>query len=291
METWHVPTRAGLGSLVVLLILGPTVGCGQPREAPPPNAQPGFQADWDHRNFSHELWDRALQRHVTAEGLVDYASLVTDAAFREYLFRLAHTEPEGLGSDEDRLAFWINAYNALTVQGVLETLPDERSAWPEYSVSEQRIGGKSFWRGLLFLVGGRRYSLDRIEHQILRKEKGLRDPRIHVALVCAARGCPPLWNHAYEARHIREQLAAAMRRYVSDPRQCRFDIDKRIVTLSRIFEWYGGDFTANGFSPRADSVPAFLSGYVEDLVLAESLRTDKWRVRYLASYGWKLNLK
>ena len=251
-----------------------------------PESAPGSAA----AAFDHGSWNEVLGKFVDDRGLVNYAGIAESAAFREYLKRLADFNAAALKDDGVRLAFWINAYNALTIRAVLRTLGGDRAKWSEYSILDQKIDGQSLWKGMSFDVGGGRWTLDAIEHEILRKRDGLRDPRIHVALVCAAGSCPPLWNRAYLGREVKEQLAAAMRRFVSDPRQCAIDGKKRTIRISRVFDWYAADFTDPRFSPRAESIPAFLARSVDDAALARSLRTGDWRVEYF-EYNWKLNLQ
>ncbi len=267
--------------------VGPQSG-GRP--APPTSTQRSFAEHWDKSEFDHRLWDNALRRHVSELGLVDYAKLRGDRDFREYVFRLSRTDAAGLADDRQRLAFWINAYNALTIRAVLDSLPADPRDWAGYRISEQQVGGKSIWKGLTFTVGGGEWTLDGIEHGILRKKRGLRDPRIHVALVCAARGCPPLWNRAYDPKHVDRQLTQAMGRFVGDRRHCRIDLAARKIEINKVFDWYASDFTNPRFTPHAGSMPAFLAEYVSDPAQAKSLATGAWRIEYL-EYDWRLNLR
>lgn len=263
----------------------------QPR--PPTSSAPAardFDDDWDKHRFDHALWNTALARHVDDKGNVDYAGIGRDRSFDEYLHRLANTDAARLADDRQRLAFWINAYNALTLRAVLDTLPADRSKWEDYSIKDQRIRGRSIWKAMEFSVGGARHTLDGIEHNVLRKQDGLRDPRIHVALVCAARGCPHLWNRAYDATAIDEQLTDAMRRFVQDPRQCTIDRASRTVIISKVFKWYASDFTDPRFRPHARTVPAFLGKYVPDADLSKALSAGTWTLEY-HDYDWRLNLK
>ncbi len=242
----------------------------------------------DQRRFDHSHWDAVLTQHVDDHGRVNYSGIRDSRLFREYLANLEATPADQLIDDRDRLAFWINAYNALTIQAVLATLPADRSQWPDYRITEQKAKGKSIWKGMPFNVGGGRWTLDEIEHSILRKQDGLRDPRIHVALVCAARGCPPLWNRAYTGDQIDDQLVATMNRFVSNPRQCLIDLKRRSIRISKVFEWYGADFVDGKFMPHAASIPEFLASYVTDNAVAQALLASRWKVTYF-DYDWKLN--
>lgn len=240
--------------------------------------------------IDHGLWDALLTAHVDDSGRVDYAAMARDERLDQYLDRLKSTRAEGLSDADARLAFWINAYNALTVRAVLDTLPAAPSKWPEYKISEQKVDGKSLWKGRRFDVGGERRTLDEIEHEILRKRDGLRDPRMHAALVCAARGCPHLWNRAYMGGKVRDQLADAMRRFANDPGQVRWGAATKTLHVSKILDWYGSDFTNSKFSPHAESIGKFLAEHVEDEALAERLRAFDGAMQF-NEYDWRLNIQ
>ncbi|MGH7162453.1 MAG: DUF547 domain-containing protein, partial [Planctomycetota bacterium] len=125
------------------------------------------------------------------------------------------------------LAFWIDAYNALTLHRVLETIPESGP----YSVRDV----EGFWTKRTWEVAGRKVTLDLIEHEILRKE--LRDPRIHFAINCASRSCPPLAPVPYaEAADLDQALSRAARAYLADRARNRFDAPARTAELSQLFE-------------------------------------------------------
>ncbi len=256
------------------------------------------------------LWGVLLRSHVDDAGLVNYGALGEDARLHEHLKFLGNANPAGLANDKARLAFWINAYNALAIQGVLQTLPETQSEWPEYSVLDVKVpgvkqDGKAFFRGLRFAVGKRKYTLDEIEHEVLLQRSswiakdetfyrsvGVRtpDPRIHFALVCCAKGCPKLQREPYEASRVDSQLDDAIRRFARDHTRIRFDQDARVMHVSQLLDWYGKDLTDPRMSPYAGSVAKFLSRYVEDGGLMRSLAEDSWRTTYI-EYDWKLNLQ
>ena len=107
--------------------------------------------------------------------------------------------------------------------------------------------------------------------------------------MCAARSCPPLWNRAYTGDEIEEQLSAAMRRFVVDPKQCRIDVARREIRISKVFEWYGADFVDKKFAPHADSIAAFLAPYVPDEEVREALLSGTWNLTHF-DYDWSLNI-
>jgi len=295
--------------LVAISVLALVSTAAVDREIPVPS-NGSFAADWDRVHFDHGLLDAALREHVDGEGLVDYAALGNDARFQEYLYRLANTDPVGLANDKARLAFWINAYNTLVIQGVLKELPQERSAWPRFNVLDVRVPGyllpgKGFFRGLRFEVGKRRYALDEIEHGVLLQRDGWvrknpewyrsigvgkPDPRIHFALVCAAKGCVKLRRGAYTADAVDEQLDEAVGRFVQGESQLRFDPRHRVMYASKLLDWYGRDLTNPEFARHAKSVPAFFADYVESPKLARSLREQSWTVKWI-EYDWSLNVQ
>jgi len=134
-----------------------------------------------------------------------------------------------------KLAFWINAYNALTIKGILRE-------YPTTSIRKHTtvVGGYNMWRDLQLWVDDRHYSLDDIEHEILRKMK---EPRIHFALVCAAKGCPPLRNRAYTPAEVQQQLDDNGRRFFARPENLRLDPETKTIFVSELFRWYGSDFS------------------------------------------------
>ena len=143
-----------------------------------------IQATKTNSEFSHELFDQVLQEYVDSQGRVDYARLKSNPGTLEsYLDLLAVNAPSDNATFQTGLAFWINAYNALTIKGVLDH-------YPTTSVRKIKLFGGFFSR-IKFQVGGCSYTLDNIEHDIIRYEFG--DPRIHFALVCASLGCP-IWK-------------------------------------------------------------------------------------------------
>ncbi|MHC4065939.1 MAG: DUF547 domain-containing protein [Planctomycetota bacterium] len=266
-----------------------------------------FARQWNKTDLgeTHALWTAAVSDHVDEAGLVDYDAIRSDRRFREYLYRLGHTDPGVLPGDAHKLAFWLNAYNALAIQGVLETLPVDTARWPAYSVLAVKVDGKGFFEGLQFLVGGRRYGLDEIEKAVLLHDPArigkatdayLRvgprtpDPRIHFALVCCARGCPPLQRWAYRGEALDEQLTDVTRKFAADPARCRFNADRKVLSVSQLLEWYHRDLVNERFEPHAESVTKFLARYVSDSKLTSSLENDRWRIEYLP-YDWALNLK
>ena len=230
------------------------------------------QQPMDNASFSHELFDQVLREHVDEKGRVNYTKLKANPEkLIAYLDLLAFADPEELSYNE-RLTFWINAYNALVIKGVV-------NHYPITSVRKVKLFNGFFSR-LKFQTAGKMYTLDQIEHGIIRTE--FADPRVHFVLVCASSSCPPLWNRAYTAETLEERLETATLNFIRNPERVRIDRSKRRVYVSKIFKWYEDDFEV-GYDDVAD----FLADYLppED---AEYLGSTDVKLRYL-DYDWTLN--
>lgn len=210
---------------------------------------------------THASWNDLLQKHVSNNGNVDYKG------FKKYQFELNNyfkvlndSLPNETHSREYSLAFWINAYNAFTIDLILRNYPiksikDIKNPW------DQRI-----WK-----LGNKWYNLNDIEHQILRK---MDEPRIHFAIVCASVSCPKLRNEAYTAEKLEQQLTKATKDFLNDSSKNTLTADK--MELSKIFQWFTKDFTQNG------SLIDFINQYYETEISSQAKKTFK-------EYNWDLN--
>jgi hypothetical protein len=226
-------------------------------------------------SFDHAQFNRVLKTYVNDAGLVDYNGIAGDAAFKGYMEALAGAKPDALSRD-GQLAFWINAYNAVTIDKVIN--------WkPEKSVRETLLPG--IWTSTKFftskeqVVAGKQVSPDDIENEILRKQ--FRDPRIHFSIVCASLGCPPLPRWAYTAENVQSRLAEETRKYLNSRRGLRIDKADNKLYLSKLFDWFAGDFKA-----KSGSVLNFITPYVDDETRAFLQRDPQ--IAYL-DYNWALN--
>ncbi len=237
-----------------------------------------FTPSWVY-GFDFSLWKGLLSDHVRSGAIkdvrlnvVDYSAMGRDKRFRELLDALDGFDPEDLGTRAERLAFWINVYNIFAISKVLEGYPVE---------SIRDLGGifKSVWKQKAGTIGGRSYSLDEIEHEILRP---LGEPRIHFAIVCASVSCPDLATEPFEAEYIDAQLERGARSFLKNPAKgVRVDDSGRTVYISSIFKWFAGDFEPLG------GVKAFISGRVEPDV-RKRLTSPAYSIDYL-DYDWSLN--
>lgn len=195
----------------------------------------------DSNPVSHDQWTDLLQRHVTDEGWVDYEGFMRDSAqLQEYLDLLRNHHPnEEHWSSDERLAYWINAYNAFTVELILDHYPVE-------SIKDIKKGLpfiNTVWDIKFITIEGEEYDLNNIEHGIIRER--FDEPRIHFAVNCASRSCPKLMNEAYTADRIDEQLTQVAREFLREDFRNKFHTKNR-ASVSPLFKWYSGDFTENG---------------------------------------------
>jgi len=233
------------------------------------------QAPPERHEGRHDLFSAVLKSHVR-DGRIDYAGIDADTRFEQYLSSLATTNPDTLSASGEQIAFWINAYNAYTIKLIIDRMPLESIR--DISLGLPILFGP--WSIDVALVGGEVFTLNHIEHDVLREK--FRDPRIHFVLVCASIGCPDIRPEAYEGPLLEVQLEEETRRFITDPAKNRFDRINRRVYLSRIFEWYESDFDEYG-----GGVWFFLTQYVAPDI-AELLRSGDYDLEYLP-YDWGLN--
>lgn len=221
------------------------------------------------QSFSQtSIFNDLLQKHVSNDGFVDYESLKNDEAkLDSYLTYLENTTPSVSWFENKQRAFWINAYNAYTLKLILKN-------YPLKSIMDVKEKGKTAWKISFAKVGGETYTLDHIEHEILRKE--LFDPKIHVGVNCASGSCPKLGNVAFTEENIDEELTKLMKAFIND--STRNKITKKKVQISEIFNWFKDDFTKKG------SVIDYLNKYSEIEI------KDNAKISYL-KYDWSLNSK
>ncbi len=244
---------------LLLVVIG---GCTTvPTSFTPSNPIPPSQ-------FSQEEWQVLLRTHVR-DGVVDYPALHRQEHLTSYLALLDRVDPNQLPGD-DRLAFWINAYNAFAVQGILD----------HYS-PETLFGRYRYFIAREYHIGGRTINLYDLERAILIAQ--FHEPRMHFAIVCASASCPKLQSWAYEGHQLDQQLNQVTREFVNDPSRNRFDRSKKVVYLSMIFKWFTKDFEA-----RSGSVLNFVRKYVQDESLKQDLSAADYTVEFL-DYDWSLN--
>lgn len=215
-----------------------------------------------------DLYDEILLQNVR-NGFIDYDRIAADRRFGSVIEQFGATTATPPETDEERLALYINAYNAFAIRGIINGHSPE-SWW----------GRRKFFKGEEYSLIGEEISLEAIEHDRIIP---MGDPRIHFAIVCASLSCPRLSSHAYQPDSINVQLHDAAKQFINDPTRNRFDLERRIAFLSKIFEWYSDDFEAAGGSTQR-----YLARFVDDAQVQDALRGDEFDVRYL-EYDWSLN--
>lgn len=219
-------------------------------------------------SLDHILWDRMLKKYVSSEGKVDYVGFQSSVLeLSEYLGHLSQNPPAAGWSKEDKLSYWINAYNAFTVQLIL-------NHYPLKSIKDISNGLpmlNSPWDISFFKIGGVDFDLNTIEHEVLRKQ--FDEPRIHFAINCASISCPKLRNEAYLPSKLESQLDDQAQYFIHNRQKNQ--IDKSELKLSKIFNWFQSDFTKQG------SLHSYLRNYAPAI-------NDAQKIDYL-DYNWTLN--
>lgn len=229
--------------------------------------------------FDHADFNTLLAAHVR-QGLVDYDAFGDDPKFAGYLERLAAFDPATLGRD-DQLAFWINAYNAYTIQ--LINKHEERKSIRNIN---KTLFLKAYgpWKEKLAVVGGTAYGLDQIEQDIIRPT--YKEPRIHFALVCAAIGCPPLRSEAFVGSRLEAQLQSQGEIFLrQSPAKNRVDVASKRVYLSQVFKFR--DYK-NDFGGTDAAVGRYVAQWYPAGAERTLLESGEFKIVW-TDYDWSLN--
>ena len=249
----------------VAVLAAAVLAAGCHKESAAPAAPVEVRAGLD-----HAAWSALLRTYVDERGRVDYAGWKSSregrAALGAYLARLAGA-PAPAAAGNDKAASLINAYNALTIGWILDNFPTPSIRTLPDSFTAPR-----------HTVGGAKVSLDQLEHEALRPAVGY---RVHAALVCAARSCPPLWRDAYTPAGLDAQLDGAVERWLGREDLNRFDAQAGRAQLSAIFQWFAEDFA------RAGGVAQVLKRHGPPAARVLADRPDL-KLEYL-DYDWALN--
>ncbi len=227
--------------------------------------------------IDHRAWDALLRKYVNDSGQVNYdawkKSARDMAALDGYLNQLSCADTKLRSNREGALAFWINAYNAVTVKGILREYPT--SSIRNHTA---KLYGYNIWHDLLLVVGDRTISLNDIEHEVLRKAG---KPRVHFAIVCASHSCPRLLNQAYTAKQLEQQLTINTRNFFANPGNFRYR--GGTFYLSSILKWFAQDFG----SDRAAQLHT-IAPYLPDRAAQQAASNGAGGISYLG-YDWSLN--
>ena len=213
-------------------------------------------------NFiDHSVWEGLLKKYVSENGNVNYKGFKKDEALlNNYIEYLSTKVPSKNSVKQEILAYWINAYNALTVSLIIRN-------YPVKSIKDI----KNPWGQRLWKLGDKMYNLEEIEHEILRK---MNEPRIHFAIVCASYSCPKLLNEAFRAENLESQLTNAAKAFLADKN--RNEISEKSIEISKIFDWFSKDFTQNG------SLIDYLNQFTDITIAPDAKKRFK-------EYNWALN--
>lgn len=215
-------------------------------------------------NTAYTMWDNILQTHVSKSGVVNYKGIKAHADFSKVVSKFEETDISAL-SKKDAKIFWMNAYNVFTIKLIVDN-------YPVKSITD--LSGGKPWDKKFITINSKSYTLNDIEQNILRKNYN--DPRIHFAINCASYSCPIMYNRAFFAESADKILTTLTKNFVNDSKRNTIAADK--IKISKIFEWYNGDFTKNG------SLISFLNKYSKVKI------NDSAKVEYM-TYNWNLNNK
>ncbi len=220
----------------------------------------------------HGLYAGLLKKYVK-DGVVDYQGFKNEESrLDEYLKILEKTDSKTLDRNE-QLAFYINAYNSWTIKLILSGYPGIKSIKDLGSLFQ------SPWKKKICRIDGDIISLDAIEHQIIRPV--FKDPRVHFAINCASKGCPPLIFEPYTGLRLDHQLESSARAFINDPQQNR--MNGNTLYVSSIFKWFSEDFE--------DDILGFVSKYASGELKSQLIaKAENIKIEYL-DYDWSLNGK
>lgn len=211
----------------------------------------------------YKSWDTFLKKYVSATGDVDYKSIKSNKKELDAITKIfTATSVLPSWSKNDQLAFWINAYNVFTIDLIINNYPLK---------SIQGLDGGKPWDVKRINIGGKKYSLNNIENDIIRPQ--FKDARIHFAVNCAAKSCPPILNGAFFGKTIDTQLDEVTKKFINNKKYQT--ITSSNLTLSKIFDWYGADF---------GNIVTFINKY-------SNVKVNKSATIAYKDYDWALNGK
>ena len=216
--------------------------------------------------FSHDLFQDVVSKYVD-DGDVNYPGINTSNSYHAYITQLE--KKTAFQNSNEELSYWINAYNALAIKGIL----DGRSP-------ESFFGKIGYFYNAEYTVNGRTTNLYDLEHDVIIP---LQEPRVHFALNCASASCPRLNNAVYQAEKLEQQLENAAIVFINDTSRNRFDQQTKTAYISKIFDWFEDDFVKH-----SGTVQNYLALYVSDERLSTALANNEYQIKYM-EYDWSLN--
>ena len=212
-------------------------------------------------------WNALLATAVT-DGEVDYTQWEQNQSFDALVEQISTTDT-GQMNRQQKLVFYINAYNILAARGILDG-----------SSPGSVLGRYVYFKRDKYRVAGKSITLHALEHELIRP---LKEPRIHFAIVCASQSCPILQREAYTLKRLDQQLEAAAIGFINDQKNNQFNATSRRAELSSIFKWFEEDF-----AEAAGSLQGYLAPMIDDENVARLLEQEAFKISYL-KYDWSLN--
>ncbi len=276
----------------ILLFFGIALGlffvsaCNTPTPQKPLKMNNGLAIEAPNLPNSEKLFpisQKILNTYVNS-GVVDYKKIQSDSDFPKALEEISHINPENLKTKNEKLAFWINVYNLFTINAIIEKYPIQSINELHFmgSLSLAYVLNRTIWDTYYFEIHNRKYNLNQVEHDILRKE--FKDFRIHAAIVCAAKSCPPLRSEIYHPKFIDEQLDNQMKIFLSQRHKNYYDSKHNILYLSKIFDWFEKDFKSDDRSLIQNLERFFPQEWREDVI------RNNPKISF-TDYDWSLNEK
>jgi hypothetical protein len=234
----------------------------------------------------HSLLDAILKDYVN-NGVVNYKAMKADDRLKKYIEYIKDIDTASIAPSE-RLAFWINAYNAWTLKVVVDNYPLKSIKDLGADLVIGTIFKKTIWdKDLVVMNKKTEMSLNEIENDIIRE---YRDARIHSSIVCAAKSCPPLRSEAFTGEKLVEQMEEQFRIFLNDEKKNQFDFEKKQLRLSNIFNWFEGDFKKDiGFGKQKGTVVKFIARYAPKDIAEKLLAMEKDLDIDHLDYDWSLN--
>ena len=254
-------------------------------------------AESEKQEFDYSDFGEALKINVDDAGMVNYRKLKAEPQkLRAFITELGNFDRKDFDKwdDNEKIAFWLNAYNALTLKAIIDNYPIKSSffksrIYPKNSI--RQIAG--VWDKINFKVMGQNLTLGHIEHKILRVK--FDEPGVHMAMVCAAMGCPSLRNEPYTGDKLQEQLDDQTRRFLANPAKFKIARADDRIYLSPIFKWFAADFikkhgpkkSIGRHNKEESAVLNFIASYL-DKAQKDYMLAGKFKIKYL-KYDWSLN--
>ena len=225
-----------------------------------------------------QLFNEILQSYTIENCTVDYTSIQNNPfgidQFLDFIEQVSPISHPEYFKDDDAKAYWINVYNALAIKTIIDNPNIE-------SIRDVSWGMGAFWRNK-FIVGGKKMTLNHIEHKILRKR--YKDPRIHFAINCASNSCPPIGNSIVTGVKLDRQLDKKAIDFIRDDNNVQINHSTKEVYLSRIFKWFSKDFLREN-----DSLIEYVLKYRDDLQKDDKINIiNNYKIKFL-KYDWSLN--